>query len=102
MALINIDNALREATRLISKCEFGSGVELMSYKRNRSIGLIRQSETTVVIIEKGYIEERQTIELAKLAKNMKTRIAREFPRSRKVRFHRVSSVAELDRVKQKI
>lgn len=102
MSLVNKDSALVEAVRLIKKCAVDSGVELLSYKRNRSISLIRISEQEIMLRESGYISEEQTIEISKLSKILKTCIKREFPRSRKIRFFKLKSAADLTRTRQKI
>lgn len=102
MALVNIDTALRDAVRIISKCPENSGVELLSYKRNRTVALIRLSDSTIHIRENGYIVEESDIDMSELQKKLKTIIKREFPRSRKVRFFKFSSPDELIRIRQKI
>ncbi|WP_163336580.1 hypothetical protein [Desulfopila sp. IMCC35008] len=102
MALINLDSALQEALRIITTRPIGSGIELMSYKRNRSVALIRTSNNRVIMKEKGYVERNSDLELTSLKKTLKTAISREFPRSRKIRFHRFNDVAELERIHQKI
>lgn len=102
MALINRDAALQEAMRIIKKCHKGHGVELLSYKRNRTIAIIRCSESEVCLRENGYIKEEQTVSLSQLPKILKGCINREFPRSRKVRFFKFASPEELERTRQKI
>lgn len=102
MALVNIDTALTDAIRLIGKSPINGGVEILSYKRNRTIAVIRLSEGRVKVIEKGYTVAESEIDLDQLAKKMKTMIKREFPRSRKVRFYKFTDPAELDRIHQKI
>lgn len=102
MALINIESALQEALRIITVCPAGSGIELMSYKRNRSVALIRSSDKSVILKENGYIDRTTDLEISALKKKLKAAISREFPRSRKIRFHRFSSANELERIHQKI
>jgi hypothetical protein len=102
MALINIDTALTEALRFIKKAPVQGGVELLSYKRNRTVALIRTSIDTVCIREQGYVTEDMTVELSELNKKLKGILKREFPRSRKIRFFKFSSPEELLRLRQKI
>ncbi len=102
MALINIDTALHDAIRIIKKSPLNGGVELLSYKRNRTVAIIRLTDSTVHIHENGYLDEETDVTLNELPKKLKTILKREFPRSRKIRFFKFSSPEELCRIRQKI
>lgn len=41
MALVNIDTVLQETIRIIRSCPPGSGIELMSYKRDRTVAIVK-------------------------------------------------------------
>lgn len=102
MALVNIDTALKDAIRLIARCPVNGGVEILSYKRNRTVALIRLSETSVCLREQGYVEEETVTEMSQLSKRLRVIMKREFPRSRKVRLFKFSSPEDLLRIRQKI
>ncbi len=102
MALINITTLLTEVKRTLKKISFPGGIELLSYKRNRGIAILPQEDLTCVIKEFGYREQEKTIPADRLAKELKTMIKREFPRSRKVRLIKISHPSELERIHQKI
>ncbi len=102
MALINIDTALTETLRFIKKSPAGGGIELLSYKRNRTVALIRTNKDTVCIREQGYVTEETTEDFSALSKKLKLILKREFPRSRKIRLFKFSSSEELLRLRQKI
>lgn len=102
MALINIETALRDAIRLIDKAQIDSGIEIMSYKRNRSVALVRLSSDRVLLRERGYVVDDAEVDLRQLSKKLKAVFKKEFPRSRKVRFFKFTNVLELDRIHQKI
>ena len=102
MALINIDQGLNDTLRILKKSETDGGVELLSYKRNRSIALIINHDGFVTIRENGYVVEESVVPLDSLAKRLKTIMKREFPRSRKIRLFKFESPEQLDRVRQKI
>ena len=102
MALVNIDTALRDAVKIMHTRPENGGVELLSYKRNRTVALIRSSNSTIRIQENGYVIEDIEIAMSELSKKLKAIIKREFPRSRKIRFFKFSSPEELNRIRQKI
>lgn len=102
MALVNIDTALHDAIRYISKSPINGGVEILSYKRNRTVALLRLDTETISVRERGYRIEENSVTMSELSKVLKPILKREFPRSRKVRFFKFLSPEELDRIRQKI
>lgn len=102
MALVNIEMVLAELKRYLKACPIGGGIELMSYKRNRTIAVIRSSKESLRIKEKGYNVEEVAIDYAQLDKKLKKMMKREFPRSRKIRLHKFNHEDELERIHQKI
>lgn len=100
MALVNIDTALADTLRLLKKSVPPGGVVLLSYKRNRSIAIVKKEERLFEIREDGY--EQQEIECSPetLARELKGMIKREFPRSRKVGMIRFADPADLERERQ--
>lgn len=101
MALVSIDLVISQTIKFLDLAPTGGGVELMSYKRNRTIAIIKNLKD-LTVIENGYEENNITISYEALAKDLKKRIKREFPRSRKVRLVKFSDISELERVRQKI
>jgi len=102
MALVNIATILADTRRVLKKIKPPGGIELLSYKRNRGIAIIKKEENLLVIREHGYLEQEFELPPDKLAKELKTMLKREFPRSRKVRLIKFSDPKELDRIHQKI
>ena len=102
MALINIASIITTTRRELKKVEPPGGIELLSYKRNRTIAIIKKDEATVEIRERGYLEQNMEIPLEKVSKELKILIKREFPRSRKVRLFKFNDPEELSRTHQKI
>ncbi|MEN8190228.1 MAG: hypothetical protein ABFS19_10305 [Thermodesulfobacteriota bacterium] len=102
MALINIDSVLRDVIRDIRAIEPPGGIELLSYKRNRTIALIRQQGNGLLLRENGYRKRELQLTLDDFSKPLKKMIKHEFPRSRKVRVMKFSDPEELDRIHQKI
>lgn len=102
MALVNIDSLLRITLQKLEKLSPPQGVELLSYKRNRSIGVFLRADGTFMVREYGYREEEVTLDKDELAKHLKQVIKYEFPRSRKVRLYNLESPAELGLNRKKL
>ncbi|MEE4241576.1 MAG: hypothetical protein V2I36_08920 [Desulfopila sp.] len=102
MALINIGSILQASLRAFAKTPPGGGVVLSSYKRNRKIALLKKEADRCILREDGYITEEMELQTTSLEKELRSRIKREFPRSRKVRLYRFTDETELDLTYQKI
>lgn len=102
MALVNIDTALHVVKQHMKNCREAGGVEIMSYKRNRTVAAIKLGDGTILVRENGYKCQEWAIEQEQLTKKLKTLFKREFPRSRKLRLFKFESSEELDRIHQKI
>ena len=88
-------------TRL-KKLPVGDHLDVRSYKRDRSILIIREDETSLRIIERGFFEEEFTVAITQLKKLLKTIIKREFPRSNKLRIYDMGPYEEFaPKVKRK-
>ncbi|MDH3329492.1 MAG: hypothetical protein OEM01_09695 [Desulfobulbaceae bacterium] len=102
MSLININSVHCMALQLLAKLSPPSGVELLSYKRNRMIAVTVREDRKFHVIEQGYTEDEVTVALRDLSRLFKAMINREFPRSRKVRLLRYAHLDELKRLRKKI
>jgi type III secretory pathway lipoprotein EscJ len=91
MALINIQSAIQRVCQIVRKLEPPQGVEMLTYKRDRGITIIKIDDTTVSIQERGYEEKTFLVEIKDLTKRLKSMTKREFPRSRKVRIYQLHS-----------
>ncbi len=102
MALVNIDNIVNDTIRIAGGLSPDTGVELMSYKRNRTISITFLGNQMFRLVEKGYVEQETTISFEELPKLLKKAVKKEFPRSRKVRLFKFTDPIQLDRHHQKI
>ena len=102
MALVNIASIIADTEHAMKQLAPPGGVALLSYKRNRSIAVIKQSSGNFRLRERGYHEQELEISPLHLARELKTMIKREFPRSRKIRLCKFSDQGELDKPRQKI
>lgn len=77
--------AVAEVMRRLRKMDAGDSLELLTWKKDRSLLLVKQSEDEVVVAERGFVEEEYRVDFSKLKKLLKTLLNREFPRSHKIR-----------------
>lgn len=102
MALVNIDSVLRHVLQKLEKLSPPQGIELLSYKRNRSIAVLLLEDQSFLVRERGYREEEQVLDKAGLAKHLRALIKYEFPRSRKVRLCQIENPGELGKDRKKL
>ena len=77
--------AVQEVLQRLRKMEAGDSLELLTWKKDRSLLLVKQSEDEVVVAERGFVEEEYRVDFSKLKKLLKTLLKQEFPRSHKIR-----------------
>ena len=93
MALIGIENALKYALSILNANPDVFGVQILSYKRNRYVSIIRNGND-FWLQEKGYLGKEWISSPNNLPKILKSVFKREFPRSRKVRVIRLEKDCE--------
>ena len=91
MALINIQSAIKRVQQIVRRLDPPQGVEILTYKRNRGVTIIKIDDETLSVQERGYAENNFQVSVDELAKLLKTIVKREFPRSRKVRVYQLDS-----------
>ena len=102
MALVNIDSVIRTLLPKLEKLSPPQGIELLSYKRNRSIAVLLLGDNTFLVRERGYLEEEQGVEKNGLQKHLKSLIKYEFPRSRKIRLYQINTPKDLEKPWKKL
>jgi len=71
----------------LQKLPIGHYIDLKTYKRNRTVIIVKIDEKKLLVIEDGYFKDRFLIKSDKLKKLLKTLLKKEFPRSRKIRLY---------------
>ena len=71
----------------LKKLPLGHYIDLKTYKRNRTVIIVKIDEKELLVIEDGYFKDRFLIKPDKLKKLLKTLFKREFPRSKKIRLY---------------
>ncbi len=81
----------------LTKLEIGQCLDLRTFKRNRSVAIVRIENDSFNVIERGFYEESwQGLTSEKVKKLLKTLLKREFPRSNKIRLYTLESFEEAD------
>jgi hypothetical protein len=71
----------------LEKLPIGHYIDLKTYKRNRTVIIVKIDEKKLLVIEDGYFKDRFLIKSDKLKKLLKTLLKKEFPRSKKIRLY---------------
>lgn len=83
--MLDISAAVPIISKKLKDLPIGEGLDLRTYKRDRSLVILKSSGTEYRIIENGFAKQEFVIPADKLAKTMKSLLKKEFPRSNKVR-----------------
>ena len=92
--MIDKDKIIETVIEKLKKLPFEHYLNLRTYKRNRSLIIVKKSEDDLVIIEDGYYQERFHIQSDKLKKTLTTLLRKEFPRSHKIRLYVMGKFSE--------
>ncbi|CCH48820.1 hypothetical protein [Pseudodesulfovibrio piezophilus] len=87
--MIDKAGAVPSIVTRVKQLPIGSSLDLLTFKRDRSVVIFHAEEDRYLITEKGF--ERHTFEtdIKGLRKLLKTLLKREFPRSNKIRVREV-------------
>ncbi len=86
--MIDKATALRTLPRKLAALPLGHALDLRTYKRNRSVVFARQGDDAYLVIENGYEQRRfEAVPASGLRRLLKALLAREFPRSTKIRLY---------------
>ena len=83
--LIDRATAASYVMRRLAKMNVGDSLELLTWKKDRSLMLVKKGEDEFVVFERGFVDEEYRVGLGKLKKSLKMLLKREFPRSHKIR-----------------
>lgn len=83
--MLDIANVIPNTLTRLKKLMPGSGLELLTYKRDRSVRIVKNNDNTFIVTESGFQENTFSCDIKGMKKLLKTLLKREFPRSNKVR-----------------
>lgn len=88
--MINCDDFVTAVLRQMKNSLPGQGLEVLTFKGDRSITIIKTAADTYLVEEKGFTAAQYpALSLEKLKKVLKTLEKREFPRSNKLRTRKI-------------
>ncbi|SMP03706.1 hypothetical protein SAMN06265339_0138 [Desulfurobacterium pacificum] len=76
------------------KLPIGHYLDIRTYKRNRSVLLIREGEDSYRIVENGFYQYEFKSTYKELKRLFKKILKREFPRSHKIRLYNMGEFSE--------
>jgi hypothetical protein len=77
-------------------------LDLRTYKRNRSVIIVKMTDDDLLVIEDGFFKERFRINSDKLKKLLTTLLKKEFPRSHIIRLYVMGKFTEDEAPTRKI
>ncbi|MBF0195893.1 MAG: hypothetical protein HQL71_15140 [Magnetococcales bacterium] len=87
--MIPITTVIPTIKNRIKKLPLGYGIDLRTYKRNRSVLIIRETDDMFTVIQNGFGKGQFEVSTAELPRLLKGLLKKEFPRSNKVRLYSV-------------
>ena len=85
--MIDKTNIIEAVMVRLKDMPIGHYIDLRTYKRNRSVLIVKNSEDEYTVIENGYSEQSFHIQPEKLKKLLSVLLKKEFPRSHKIRLY---------------
>ncbi|WP_419778484.1 hypothetical protein [Maridesulfovibrio sp.] len=90
--MIDKSSAIETVLRKLKKISLGHGLDLRTYKRDRSVVILRTGENAYTVIEDGFDQERFNEDFKGLKKLLKKLLKKEFPRSNKIRVYDIEGL----------
>jgi hypothetical protein len=102
--MIDKTKIIDAVTERLKNLPTGHYLDLRTYKRNRSILIVKMDEDDLLIIEDGFSKERFRINSEKLRKLLSALLRKEFPRSHKIRLYPMGRFIEkeMQNIKRKV
>lgn len=85
--MLDIAGAIPTILTRLRKLSVGHGLDLRTFKRDRSVAITRMADDMYVVEENGFSRETFSTDIKGMRKLLKTLLKREFPRSNKIRMH---------------
>jgi len=100
--MIDKTQIIEAVTKSLKKLPIGHYLDLRTYKRNRSVIIVKMTDDDLFVIEDGFFKERFRINSDKLKKLLTTLLKKEFPRSHIIRLYIMGKFTEEEAPTRKI
>ncbi len=87
--MLDISAVIPTVKKKLKSLPTGHGLDLRTYKRDRSVRIIKLDEESLRVSQDGFEQNEFTIPAAELGKTLKSLLKKEFPRSNKVRLYTI-------------
>jgi len=85
--MIDLAAAIPTLTNRLKTLPIGHFVEILTFKKDRSLKIVKTGDNDLLIIQNGFDQACHAIRPDKLKKTLKTLLKKEFPRSNKAHLH---------------
>jgi CRISPR/Cas system-associated endoribonuclease Cas2 len=92
--MVDKDVFLKVIVKKAEALPLGHYLDIRTYKRNRSVLLIREEEDLFRVIENGFYQNEFKVTFKELRKLFKKLLKIEFPRSHKIRIYNMGEYDE--------
>ena len=92
--MIDKTKIIKAVTEKLKDLHLGHYLDLRTYKRNRSVIIVKKGHEDLLVIEDGHYQERFYLKQEKLKKLLRTLLRKEFPRSNKIRLYIMGNFKE--------
>lgn len=91
--MVHRTGAVQEVLRRLQKLPCGQGVDMRTFKRDRSVQVLRTGDDAFCVVQDGYERHEFTeVSLSALKKLLRRLLDKEFPRSNTVRLYALCDV----------
>jgi hypothetical protein len=85
--MLNKAQAIPTIINKLKKLPPGHYIDIRTYKRNRSVVIVKTHESQLLIIENGYEKQQVMVSWASIKKTLQKLFKKEFPRSNTIRLY---------------
>jgi len=89
--MIDKANAIPAIMTRLAKLDVGRGIDLRTYKRDRSVAIFRTGDDTFAVTVDGFQKGEFDMDADGMRKLLKTLLKKEFPRSNKIRVYDIEA-----------
>ena len=85
--MLDKSSVIRVVLERLKKLPVGHYLDLRTYKRDRSVLIVKRGDEDILVVEDGFYKDSFTVNITKLKGLLKSLLKKEFPRSNKVRLY---------------